>query len=109
MSTLPPSQLHLSTAVQSITSVPALDGHGDHNVELVTALGERIHYDRIIVAAHSDAALSILRAGGGATADEERILGEFEWNKNVAVLHCDKRVRCLPFLGVTPRVTYPCS
>ncbi|KAF9820730.1 hypothetical protein IEO21_01173 [Rhodonia placenta] len=75
-----------------ITSVPALDGHGDHNVELVTALGERIHYDRIIVAAHSDAALSILRAGGGATADEERILGEFEWNKNVAVLHCDKRL-----------------
>ncbi|EED79173.1 predicted protein, partial [Postia placenta Mad-698-R] len=92
LSTLPPSQLHLSSAVQSITSVPALDNPGGHGVELVTALGERIYYDRVIVASHSDAALSILRAGGGATADEERILGEFEWNKNAAVLHCDKRL-----------------
>lgn len=40
---------------------------------------------------HSDTSLQLLRAGGGATADEESILGAFEWSQNEAVLHWDER------------------
>ena len=42
---------------------------------------------------HSDATLRLLKAGGGATEDEESILSAFEWSKNEAVLHWDERVR----------------
>lgn len=102
---LPPSQLHLSTPVTSLTTVlpPELAAGSGHavspKVTLTTADGQSATYDHVILACHSDAALSILRAGGkeggaggGITHDEERILGKFRWNKNVAVLHSDVRV-----------------
>lgn len=41
---------------------------------------------------HSDTALEMLRNGGGASAEEENILGKFEWNKNEAVVHWDEKV-----------------
>lgn len=34
----------------------------------------------------------MLRNGGGASAEEEDILGKFEWNKNEAVVHWDEKV-----------------
>lgn len=40
---------------------------------------------------HSNTSLELLRAGGGATSDEESILGAFEWSQNEAVLHWDER------------------
>lgn len=41
---------------------------------------------------HSDTTLQMLKAGGGATKEEEEILSAFEWSKNEAVLHWDERV-----------------
>ncbi|KZT73872.1 FAD/NAD(P)-binding domain-containing protein [Daedalea quercina L-15889] len=83
LSNLPASQLHLSTRIQSAKRV------SQHGVELVTSSGETVIYDHVIFACHSDSVLNILRTGGTVTAEEERILGAFEWNKNVAVLHYD--------------------
>ncbi|KAH9841479.1 uncharacterized protein C8Q71DRAFT_331646 [Rhodofomes roseus] len=82
LSNLPAAQLHLSR----VKSAKVRKVHG---IELKTASGERAVYDHVIFACHSDTALDILRAGGGATPEEERILGAFEWNENVAVLHFD--------------------
>lgn len=45
------------------------------------------------MACHSDAVLSILKAGGNIQPKEEEILGMFKWNKNDAVLHSDPKVR----------------
>ncbi|KAF5389210.1 hypothetical protein D9757_003475 [Collybiopsis confluens] len=82
LSSLPASQLHLSTPVASIRNQGSV-------VELTTASGETSVYDHVILACHSDTALSILRAGGDMTTDEEAILGMFEWNRNVVVVHND--------------------
>ncbi|KAJ3844054.1 FAD/NAD(P)-binding domain-containing protein [Lentinula raphanica] len=84
VSSLPESQLHLSTPVTSIrTNGPSLD--------LTTSSGQTSTYDHVIFACHSDTALSILRAGD-AMPDEERILGMFEWNKNSVIVHNDVRL-----------------
>lgn len=46
----------------------------------------------------------MLRNGGGASAEEEEILGKFEWNKNEAVVHWDEKVCCaVPY--VVPLLT----
>lgn len=37
--------------------------------------------------------MRLLKAGGGASREEEDILSSFEWSKNEAVLHWDERVR----------------
>lgn len=82
LSSLPDSQLHLSTPIASIRN-------SGSSVELTTASGQSSTYDHIILACHSDTALSILRAGGDVTKDEETILGMFEWNRNTVVVHND--------------------
>jgi predicted NAD/FAD-binding protein len=60
-------------------------------VLLTTAGGKSEEYDHVIMACHADASLAILRAGGGVTKEEERILGGFQWSKNVAVIHSDPK------------------
>ena len=91
LSKLPASQLHLSKPVQSVKT-----RHGKgRQVELTTASGDTFNYDHVIFACHSDTALSILEAGGTVTHEEARILGHFEWNKNVVVLHNDSAVSIL--------------
>jgi predicted NAD/FAD-binding protein len=59
---------------------------------LVTATGKRETFDHVIFACHSDDALRILDAGGGATPEEREILGTFGWNRNEIWLHSDKDV-----------------
>lgn len=41
---------------------------------------------------HSDTTLALLRRGGHVSADEEKVLGPWEWSQNEAVLHWDERV-----------------
>lgn len=53
-----------------------------------------MQYDHVILACHSDAALEILRAGD-ISEEEERILSQFDWSRNEAVLHSDEKVRSL--------------
>ncbi|CAK5263045.1 unnamed protein product [Mycena citricolor] len=88
LSKLPQHQLHLSTPIRAVSTFPERD-----TVDLVTSAGVTETYDHVIFACHSDTALSILQAGEGLTAEEEAILGKFQWNQNEAVLHCDTNVR----------------
>uniref|UniRef100_A0A8H7XZA6 Amine oxidase domain-containing protein n=1 Tax=Psilocybe cubensis TaxID=181762 RepID=A0A8H7XZA6_PSICU len=87
---LPGEQLHLACPVESVRNVERSDG-GNPQVILSTKSGEEITYDHVILACHSDAALDILR-NGGITDEEERILSQFEWNRNEAVLHSDVKL-----------------
>jgi predicted NAD/FAD-binding protein len=91
LSGLPAAQLHLSTPVVALKTIQAEDGQ-KQKVVLTTGSGEHVQYDHVILACHSDTALEILRAGR-ITEEEERILSQFDWNHNEAVLHSDEKVR----------------
>ncbi|KAJ9101757.1 hypothetical protein QFC21_003096 [Naganishia friedmannii] len=82
---LPAENLHLNTKIVGITP------HDTH-VTLTEDNGTRHEYDYVILATHSDTALAMLRNGGGASKEEEEILGKFEWNKNGAVVHWDEKL-----------------
>ena len=83
VSSLPPSNLHLSTPVQAISTTP-----GSSKVTIQLASGSE-QFDHVILATHSDTSLNMLRRGEGLTKSEEAILGSFGWSKNRAVLHTD--------------------
>jgi len=82
LSELPAERRHLSTPVQAVSS-------GEGKATLVTATGKRETFDHIIFACHTDDALRILDAGGGATPEEREILGVYRWSKNDVWLHSD--------------------
>ena len=86
LSALPPNALHLSSPVHSVRTLES------GKVLLTTADGKSEEYDHVIMACHADASLAILKAGGEVTREEENILGGFQWNKNVAVIHSDTKV-----------------
>lgn len=94
---LPLKQLHLSTAVHSLTTVDSSSSQRPQ-VLLQTIHGDTEMYDHVILACHSDTALSILKAGGrpsgtgGVTPDESRVLSMFRWIKNECVMHYDTQV-----------------
>jgi hypothetical protein len=56
---------------------------------VATSEGRLQEYDHVIMATHSDTALSILKNGHGLTALEARLLGSFRWNYNDVALHSD--------------------
>lgn len=84
---LPPNALRLSSPVRSVETLDS------GKVLLTTTSGRSEEYDHVIMACHADASLAILKAGGGVTREEEAILGGFQWNNNVAVVHSDPKVR----------------
>ena len=86
LSELNPNALHLSTPVASVRTLES------GKVLLTTASGKSEEYDHVVMACHADVSLNILREGGGVTKEEEEILGGFQWNKNVAVIHSDPGV-----------------
>lgn len=51
--------------------------------------GERQSFDRVILACHADEALGML---GDADQNEQRVLGEFHYQPNLALLHTDDSV-----------------
>lgn len=92
---LPKSQLHLSTRVNCVSSVPPTTTveNERQKLELITDNDEKRIYDHVIFACHSNDALRILQSGEDILGEEEeRILGSFEWNKNEVVLHSDPAV-----------------
>ncbi|KAF9562079.1 FAD/NAD(P)-binding domain-containing protein [Agrocybe pediades] len=91
VSQVPKGQLHLSTKVRSVQNIDQ-GGGIKPRVLLKTEDGTEAIYDHVILACHSDTALDILRRGGDFSKEEERILGQFEWNKNEAVLHHDEKL-----------------
>lgn len=83
---LPNSQLHLSTPIASVGNT------SEGAVQVTTADGRSLAFDRVIMACHSDTTLAILKVGSGMTEEEEKILGRFTWNRNQVVLHNDVNV-----------------
>jgi predicted NAD/FAD-binding protein len=61
---------------------------GDHQVEVLTSGGPE-HFDRVIVATHSDQALRLL---ADPTPAAREILGAIAFQPNVATLHTDERM-----------------
>jgi hypothetical protein len=94
LSALPPGALRLSSPVHSVRTLES------GKVLLTTVGGKSEEYDHVVMACHADASLAILRAGGGVTNEEESILGGFQWNKNVAVIHSDPKVSLFSFLSL---------
>lgn len=87
LSNLPQENLHISTGVKSVRNIKR-DGLRPQ-VVLRTENGDETTYDHVILACHSDTALEILR-NGGITQEEDRILSQFRWSRNEAILHCDE-------------------
>ena len=58
-------------------------------VTLTLANGAFAHFDKVILACHGDQALALL---ADPTADEVRLLREFQYQPNVATLHTDASV-----------------
>ncbi|SJL08016.1 uncharacterized protein ARMOST_11375 [Armillaria ostoyae] len=69
LSKLDSSRLHLCTPVKSVKNASS-----DKYVVLTTADGREEVYDHVIMACHSDIALSILKEGGDIRPEEEKIL-----------------------------------
>lgn len=76
------TRLHLGTPIDKIVR------HGD-GVEVVTAQGRLAEFDHVVVATHSNQALSIL---GDPTPAERSLLGAIRYQPNRAVLHTDARM-----------------
>ena len=87
LSRLPKLQLHLSTRISHVSSTLS-EGEKRQKVEITTNDHEKLIYDHVIFACHSDDVLRILQAGD-MCENEQQILGSFEWNKNEVVLHSD--------------------
>ncbi|RYG21638.1 MAG: NADP transhydrogenase subunit alpha [Chitinophagaceae bacterium] len=75
------NKIRLNTKV---ISVERLD---NGKVVVVTAKGEQIVFDKVIMASHADQTYKMLSR---KTADEERLLAKFNYQSNQAVLHTDK-------------------
>jgi predicted NAD/FAD-binding protein len=58
-------------------------------VQVTTASGATEHFDRVILAGHGHASLALL---ADPTADEARLLREFQYQPNTATLHTDAAV-----------------
>jgi predicted NAD/FAD-binding protein len=77
----------LNTAVRRITDIPATP-NSPAKVEVATDNGVE-RFDRVIIATHSDQALSML---ADATPQEQVRLGAIRYQPNLAVLHTDTTV-----------------
>jgi predicted NAD/FAD-binding protein len=75
-------RIHRSTPVVELRRE---SGH----VYLRTAAGDEQVYDRVVLACHSDQARALLV---DATARERELLTAFEYQRNLAVLHTDRRL-----------------
>lgn len=75
-------RLRLNTPVRAIRR----DAQG---VSVSTASGEVLHYDRVVLATHSDTSLRMLT---DASPLEREVLGAFEYQSNEAILHTDRSV-----------------
>jgi predicted NAD/FAD-binding protein len=74
-----------------ITDAPvtAVDRHAE-SVTVHTRSGDAYEADHVVFACHADTTIGIL--GEGATDDERKVLGAFQFSNNHAVMHSDRRL-----------------
>jgi predicted NAD/FAD-binding protein len=82
VSTLPPDAVRTGAVVTEILRDP-------FGVTITTAGQIRERFDAVVLATHADDALRLL---GDADGLERRVLGGFEYSRNVVVLHSDERL-----------------
>jgi predicted NAD/FAD-binding protein len=80
-------RIHRSTPVVELRR--ELDDTGSTRVRLRTGSGDEQSYDRVVLACHSDQARALL---ADAMPREREVLAAFEYQRNVAVLHTDRRL-----------------
>lgn len=105
-SQLPKGTHRLGASVSAVSSKPA------GGVRLRVSTTDKVadeDFDHVVLACHADEALAMLRAGGGATKDEEDALSRFRFSDNTAVLHSDVSVRHLPLSSQYAALTMWCS
>ncbi|MGF1925593.1 MAG: NAD(P)/FAD-dependent oxidoreductase, partial [Bacteroidia bacterium] len=68
------------------TKIISVERLSTGKVLVVSAKGERMEFDKVIMASHADQSYKIVSQ---KTADEERLLSKFKYQRNVAVLHTD--------------------
>ncbi len=73
-------RIRLDEAVHKISN--------EHGLEVVTTSGVE-HFDRVVLACHSDQALRLLAT---ATSEQRRILGPLRYQRNHLTLHTDARM-----------------
>jgi predicted NAD/FAD-binding protein len=56
---------------------------------VITKSGKTAEYDKVIIAAHGDEALAML---DNPTSDENRLLGNFKYQRNIATVHTDESI-----------------
>ena len=96
-SRLAKDRTHLSTPVVAVSSEKL---EGKRLITLTTRNGEKLEFDHVVLACHSDTAFEMLRAGN-IESQEDKILSQFRWNKNRAVLHCDPAVSREEFIRLS--------
>ena len=74
--------------IRTRAPVTSIQRAGDH-VLVTPRGGSAERFDQVVIAAHGDEALSMLK---DPTPDEHEILGSFRFQENVAVLHTDTRL-----------------
>ena len=75
-------RIRLNSPVYSVMRFP-------QSVKVTTRTGETEHFDRVVIATHSDQTLRML---ADATTAEREVLGAFRYQRNEAVLHTDSRI-----------------
>ena len=81
-------RIRLATPVHKVVRDRyALEQGSAGAIEIVTDAGTE-HFDRIVLASHSDQSLRML---GDPTRAEREVLGAIAYQPNVATLHCDDR------------------
>ena len=74
--------IHLGRGIRGVTTE-------SDDVVLETHDGDRIKFDRVILACHGDQALEILKE---PDESQREVLGKFRYQSNLATLHTDSRV-----------------
>lgn len=77
--------IRLSSPVTAISRHAPLEGSG-HQVSIISQ-GQKETYDHVVVATHSDQALSLL---SDASPEEQAVLGDIAYQENDVVLHTDE-------------------
>ncbi|MBC7616652.1 MAG: FAD-dependent oxidoreductase [Pedobacter sp.] len=69
------------------TKIVSVERLENGKVLVVTAYGEQMEFDKVIMASHANQSYHIVQR---KTKDEERLLSKFKYQANMAVLHTDK-------------------
>lgn len=75
------ARLRLNTGVEAITRTP-------EGVRIEDRQGGVEHFDQVVMASHADESLRMIKDADPA---EQRVLGAFKYQRNLAVLHQDDR------------------